>query len=66
MRRYTPIVPTPRLKHLVYRLKADTRLLAKHPEHKAMLEKRIERHKRDIIDYVTSSRFESFLDHYDP
>lgn len=54
MRRY---LPRPMLKHLVYRYKKDVELLEKHPEYKEMLERRIERHKQDIVDYVTSESF---------
>lgn len=34
------------------RLATDMKLLEKHPENKEMLEKRIERHKEDIIGCV--------------
>ena len=51
----------PRLKHLVARYRMDTELLKKHPEHKDLLERRIERHKNDIVAYVTSDHFQSAL-----
>lgn len=50
-----------KLRHLVARYKIDKELLEKHPEHKELLEKRIERHKKDIVEYVTSSKFEYAL-----
>lgn len=53
------------LKALVCRYKIDTRLLNEHPEYteerKNLLRKRIERHKNDIVDYVTSKSFETVL-----
>ena len=58
MRRH---IPKPTLKNYVARYKLDNRLLEEHPEHKELLEKRIERHKQDIIAYVTSESFECAL-----
>lgn len=58
MRRY---IPTPTLKNYVARYKMDKKLLEKHPEHRELLEKRIKRHEKDIIEYVTSDRFECAL-----
>lgn len=49
------------LKHYVARYKLDKKLLEKYPENKELLEKRIERHKQDIVDYVTSKSFECAL-----
>lgn len=46
------------LTHYIARYKADKKLLENHPEQKELLEKRIKRHERDIIDYVTSEHFE--------
>ena len=54
-------LPPTSLKHYVARYKLDKKLLEKHPEHKELLEKRIKRHERDIIEYVTSERFEYAL-----
>lgn len=54
-------VQQPKLKHYVARYKLDKELLEKHPEHKELLEKRIKRHEKDIIAYVTSERFEYAL-----
>lgn len=51
-------LPPPTLENYVARYKIDKALLEKHPENKELLEKRIERHKQDIVDYVTSERFE--------
>ena len=51
----------PTLKNLVTRYKMDKELLEKHPENKDLLERRIERHKNDIVNYVTSERFECAL-----
>ena len=58
MRRY---IPTPTLKNYVARYKMDKKLLEKHPEHKELLEKRLKRHEKDIIAYVTSERFNCAL-----
>lgn len=49
------------LKHLVARYKIDKMLLDKHPEHKVLLEKRIKQHEKDIVNYVTSTSFQSKL-----
>ena len=57
------IMDTPMLKHLVARYRVDTELLKKHPEHKELLERRIERHKNDIVAYVTSDNFQCALNH---
>ena len=58
MKRY---IPTPTLKNYVARYKKDKKLLEKYPDYKEMLEKRIARHERDIVAYVTSERFEYAL-----
>ena len=58
MKRY---IPTPTLKNYVARYKKDKELLEKYPDYKEMLEKRIARHERDIVAYVTSERFEYAL-----
>lgn len=39
----------PTMEQLQHRLTTDTELLRKHPEHKELLERRIERHKRHIL-----------------
>lgn len=49
------------LKHLVARYKIDKILLEKYPEHKVLLEKRIKQHEKDIVNYVTSTSFQSKL-----
>lgn len=54
-------MPKPMLKHLVHRYKLDKELLEKHPENKELLERRIARHKEDIVAYVTSEGFECAL-----
>ena len=54
-------LPMPKLKNYVARYKIDKRLLEKHPEHKELLERRIKRHEKDIVAYVTSERFECAL-----
>ena len=54
----------PTLKNYVARYKIDKRLLEKHPEGKEMLEKRIARHEKDIVDYVTSKEFETILNNF--
>ena len=51
----------PTLKNYVARYKMDKELLEKHQENRELLEKRIERHKQDIVDYVTSKHFECAL-----
>lgn len=51
----------PTLKNLVARYKMDKSLLERHPEQKDLLEHRIERHKTDIVNYVSSKRFECAL-----
>ena len=58
MRRY---IPTPTLKNYVARYKMDKKLLKDHPEHKELLEKRLQRHEKDIVAYVTSERFQYAL-----
>lgn len=50
-----------KLKNYVARYKLDKKLLEKHPEQKELLEKRIARHERDIVAYVTSEKFECVL-----
>ena len=54
----------PTLRNYVARYELDTRLLKEHPEHRELLEKRIKRHERDIVAYVTSDKFEYVLDYY--
>ena len=54
-------LPESTLETFVARYNKDMELLESHPEHKELLERRIERHKQDIIDYVTSKRFEPKL-----
>ena len=49
------------LKHLVSRYKMDKMLLEKYPEKKMLLEKRIKQHEKDIVNYVTSTSFQSKL-----
>lgn len=56
-------LPPPTLKNYVARYKLDKELLEKHPENRELLERRIERHKQDIVDYVTSKRFETQLEY---
>lgn len=51
----------PTLKSYVARYKADKELLKKYPENKEMLEERIKKHEKDIVDYVTSEQFEYML-----
>lgn len=51
----------PKLKNYVARYKIDKRLLEKHPEHKELLERKIKRHEKDIVAYVTSEKFECAL-----
>lgn len=55
---------TPTLKNYVARYKTDKRLLEKYPEQsreRELLERRIARHEKDIVAYVTSERFEYAL-----
>ena len=54
-------LPKPTLKNYVARYKMDKELLEKYPENKELLEKRIARHEKDIVAYVTSERFECVL-----
>lgn len=49
------------LKHLVTRYKMDKKLLDKYPKHKVLLEKRIRQDEKDIVNYVTSTSFQSKL-----
>lgn len=61
MRRY---IPNPTLKNYVARYNADKKLLDKYPKQskeRELLERRIARHKEDIITYVTSENFECVL-----
>lgn len=53
---------SPKLKHYIARYKLDIKLLKEHPENKELLESRIERHKNDIINYVTDDKFKKVLD----
>ena len=46
-----------KLHHLLYRLTCDTKLKDAHPEHKELFDRRIARHKKDILEYVTSDEF---------
>lgn len=45
----------PTLKHLANRVRIDTRLLEKHPEQKELLEKRLQKNKNLIIQYVVEN-----------
>ena len=54
----------PTLKNYVARYKTDKELLEKHPEQRRLLEKRIAKHEKDIVAYVTSERFEYVLNHF--
>ena len=61
MRRYMPM---PTLKNHVARYKMDKKLLEKYPEQskeRGLLERRIARHEKDIVAYVTSESFECAL-----
>ena len=53
------------LEALVNRYKFDTELLSSHSgfteEEKELLKRRIERHKTDIAEYVSSERFSAAL-----
>lgn len=51
----------PDLKAFVHRYKTDKALLGKHPEQRELLERRIARHEKDIVAYVTSEHFENAL-----
>ena len=51
-------LPEPTLETFVTRYNNDIELLESHPEQKELLERRIKRHKQDIINYVTSKGFE--------
>ena len=55
------ILPMPKLKNYVARYKKDKELIEKCPEHKELLEKRIARHEKDIVAYVTGKGFECAL-----
>lgn len=46
-----------KLHHLLYRFTCDTKLRDAHPEHKELFDRRITRHKKDILEYVTSDEF---------
>ena len=55
---------TPTLKNYVARYKTDKRLLEEYPEQskeRELLERRIARHEKDIVAYVTSEHFECAL-----
>lgn len=61
MRRYMPM---PTLKNYVARYKMDKKLLEKYSEQskeRELLERRIARHEKDIVAYVTSESFECAL-----
>ena len=49
------------LKNLVERYRTDKMLLDKSPEHKELLKKRMNQHKEDIVNYVTSDSFQPQL-----
>ena len=51
-------LPPTTLKNYVTRYRTDKELLEKHPENRALLERRIKQHERDIVDYVTSDSFQ--------
>ena len=57
-------ISEPTLETFVTRYNKDMELLESHPEQKELLERRIERHKQDIIDYVISKRFEQKLKYF--
>lgn len=55
------------LKQLVCRYKTDVKMLEQYradPERRALLERRIEKHKNDIAQYVTSDSFAVALNTY--
>ena len=55
---------TPTLKNYIARYKTDKRLLETYPEQskeRELLERRIARHEKDIVAYVTSEHFECAL-----
>ena len=59
-------LPEPTLKHYVARYKLDKKILDRmiqnnETENRELFEERIKRHERDIINYVTSDRFEEKL-----
>ena len=54
----------PTLKNYVARYKMDKELWEKHPEQRRLLEKRIAKHEKDIVAYVTSERFEYVLNKF--
>lgn len=54
----------PTLKNYVARYKIDKCLLEKHPEGKEMLERRIVKHEKYIVAYVTSAKFEAILNKF--
>ena len=60
-------IQEPKLKNYVARYKTDKRLLEVYTEGKnrELLEKRIARHEKDIVAYVTSEKFENVLNHLD-
>lgn len=53
----------PILRDYVNRYRLDKELLKTHPENKVLLERRIKRHERDIVDYVTSDSFQTQLNY---
>lgn len=57
-------LPKPTLKNYVERYKIDKKLLEKYPTQRELLEKRIKRHEKDIVAYVTSESFERALNKF--
>lgn len=57
-------IPEPTLETFITRYNKDMELLESHPEQKELLERRIKRHTQDIVDYVTSKRFELKLKYF--
>jgi len=54
----------PTLKNYITRLEVDKELIAKHPEAKDLLEKRIRETEEAILEIVTSERFKELLNHF--
>jgi len=49
------MIKKPDLENYIARYNMDTRLLKEHPEKKELLEKRIVKHKEDIVRYAASN-----------
>ena len=59
-------LPEPTLRHYIARYKLDKKILNRmiqnnETENRKLIEERIKRHERDIIEYVTTKRFEEQL-----